>query len=284
MQLETDLILEATELWRSRPGDPGELPGIVTHRRQREGAAVTEVEVLNQVGAEAVGKPVGRYLTLELESLDGADRHASRLLAEELRTMLPEEGAALVVGLGNRSITPDAVGGWAAESTLVTRHLVQRYPERFGSFREVAAVTPGVLGTTGMESGEMVEALCRRLRPSVVIAVDALAARSPSRLCCTIQLADSGIVPGSGVGNARFALNRETLGVPVIAVGVPTVIRASALAGEGAAQKKEALEGLIVTPKDIDAQAEQLAKIIGLGITMALQEELTEEEAAALLA
>lgn len=276
---ETDLILEATELWRSREGDPGELEGIVTHERTCQGLKVTEVEVLNEKGAEAAGKPVGRYLTVELEPRekqrsDSFQRNVE-VLAELLSSMLPEgDGSALVVGLGNRDVTPDAVGPWAVDSVVVTRHLVRRFPETFGDFRPVSAVATGVLGTTGVESGELVAAICRQIQPSVVIAADALAARSVSRLCCTLQLADSGIVPGSGVGNARFALNEKVLGVPVLAVGVPTVIRASAL---GNRQEKE-LEDLIVTPKDIDSTAAELAKMIGFGVTKALQPRISVEE------
>ncbi|MCD8051961.1 MAG: GPR endopeptidase, partial [Clostridiales bacterium] len=192
---------------------------------------------------------------------------------------------ALVVGLGNRAITPDAVGPWAVDHTVVTRHLVARLPETFGDFRPVAAVATGVLGTTGVESGELVKALCQRLRPAVVIAIDALAARSARRLCSTIQLTDTGIVPGSGVGNARFALTREELGVPVLAVGVPTVVRAATLAADLGADEgqRETLGGLLVTPKDIDALAAELARIIGYGVTMALQEGVTLEDVEYLL-
>lgn len=279
MHFETDLILEATELWQNQPGDPGKLEGIVTHQRTELGLPVTEVEVLNQQGAQAVGKPVGRYLTIELErraqqTMDSFQRGVE-VLARELRNMLPQgNGGALVVGLGNRNVTPDAVGPWTVDSVVVTRHLVQRFPDAFGDFRPVSAVATGVLGTTGVESGELVVALCERIQPTVVIAIDALAARSPDRLCNTIQLANSGIVPGSGVGNARFALNQETLGLPVLAVGVPTVIRASVLA-QG---RISGLEDWIVTPKDIDASASELSRMIGFGVTKALQEQLSVEE------
>lgn len=284
MDFQTDLILEATELWCSRPGNPGALSGIVTHRRRVEGFFVTEVEVLNEEGAEAVGKPVGRYLTMELGQREGRKldffSRCVRAFSDQLKTMLPDgKDGVLVVGLGNRKVTPDAVGPWAVDHTVVTRHLLERFPQSFEGFRSVSAVAAGVLGTTGVESGELVEALCEKLHPSLVIAVDALAARSPSRLCTTLQLADTGIVPGSGVGNARFALTRETLGIPVLAVGVPTVIRGSFLI-EG--EEKE-LESLIVTPKDIDASASELARIIGIGITTALQEGLTQEEAISML-
>ena len=190
-----------------------------------------------------------------------------------------------MVGLGNRAITPDNIGPKAADQTMVTRHLVERVPEHFGSFRPVAALAAGVLGTTGMESGELVRAVAETLRPACVIAVDALASRSLRRVCRTIQLADTGITPGSGVGNARAALNAETLGVPVIAVGVPTVVDAATLtcdvlaeAGKGEldpAALQGAGDGLIVTPKDIDTQVHDLAKVIGYGINLALHTGLT---------
>lgn len=280
---ETDLILEATELWKSRPGDPGKLPGVATKESVREGFPLTEVRVLDKTGAEAVGKPVGTYLTLEIGGREGRESdffsRAVEAVAKELKKLLPKsaKGSALVVGLGNRAITPDAVGPWAVDKTVVTRHLVARLPKAFGEFRPVSAVATGVLGTTGVESGELVKALCDRIQPEVVIAVDALAARSAGRLCTTIQLADTGIVPGSGVGNARFALTKEALGVPVMAIGVPTIVRASVLAaglGSGS-EEQEQLGDLLVTPKDIDASAAELAKIIGYGVTMALQEGLS---------
>ena len=166
-----------------------------------------------------------------------------------------------------------------------TRHLVEQVPEHFGSFRPVAALAAGVLGTTGVESGELVRAVVEKIRPACVVVVDALASRSLSRVCTTVQLADTGIVPGSGVGNARFALNQETLGVPVIAVGVPTVVDAATLASDVLAQAgrddldPEALrgagDGLLVTPRDIDARVADLAKVIGYGINLALQPGLT---------
>lgn len=277
MSFYSDLILESAQLWNARPGDPGDLPGIVTHRRRDGSVSVTEVEVLNEEGSAAVGKPVGRYLTLTLEEpLQGESfQETAQLLAEKLRTMLPPgKGCALVLGLGNRAVTPDAVGPWTAEEVFVTRHLIRHLPQSFGGFRPVAAAATGVLGTTGLESGELASSLCQQLHPDAVIAVDALAAQAPSRLCRTIQLSDSGIIPGSGVGNARFALNRETLGVPVIAVGVPTVIRAAALSQE----PQQELDSLIVTPSDIDAQAAELAKLLGCGISLALQEGLSFQD------
>ena len=204
-----------------------------------------------------------------------------------------EPGApALVVGLGNRAITPDNIGPKAADQTMVTRHLVERVPEHFGSFRPVAALAAGVLGTTGMESGEVVRAVAEQIKPACVVAVDALASRSLRRVCRTIQLADTGITPGSGVGNHRAALNRETLGVPVFAIGVPTVVDSATLAAdileESGVEKvdEERLRGehdaFMVTTRDIDQQVRDLSKVVGYGINWALQ-DLEIEEMNALL-
>ena len=244
-------------------------------------------------GLALVGYQGAAYLLARRRLLRGAqpgteeERAQLAALAAELGALLGlAPGApALVVGLGNRAITPDNIGPKAADQTMVTRHLVERVPEHFGSFRPVAALAAGVLGTTGMESGELVRAVAETLRPACVIAVDALASRSLRRVCRTIQLADTGITPGSGVGNARAALNAETLGVPVIAVGVPTVVDAATLtcdvlaeAGKGElnpAALQGAGDGLIVTPKDIDTQVHDLAKVIGYGINLALHTGLT---------
>ena len=199
-----------------------------------------------------------------------------------------------MVGLGNRAITPDAVGPKVHEHTLVTRHLVEGVPEHFGSFRPVASLAAGVLGTTGMESGEVVRAVAEQIKPACVVAVDALASRSLRRVCRTIQLADTGITPGSGVGNHRAALNRETLGVPVFAVGIPTVVDGATLALDVLAQagredlEPEALGGsgadLFVTPREIDTQVADLAKVIGYGVSLALNPHLTVDDLDLLLA
>lgn len=298
-QQRTDLALEAAQLWQQRAGEAGRLEGVESEERMEEGFKVTTVRILDERGAQALGKPVGSYVTLEVDSLLRREQDSFgrgvRALAKELRALLklPDGAPALVAGLGNRAITPDAVGPKAADHTLVTRHLVEQQPEHFATFRPVSALAAGVLGTTGMESGELIAAVVEKLRPACVLAVDALAARSLSRVCRTIQLSNTGIVPGSGIGNHRAALDEASLGVPVIAIGAPTVVDAgtlaldvleeagrgdlepSALAGEGA--------GLIVTPRDIDAQVTDLSKLIGFGINLALQSQLTLEDVELLL-
>ena len=281
-QRRTDLALEAKELWEESARETGALRGVEAWSETREGFPIETVHILDQRGERALGKPAGRYVTLTMDGLlrreEDAFPRAARAVGRELGQLLDRSapgGLALVVGLGNRAITPDAVGPKVHEHTLVTRHLVEGLPEHFGSLRPVASLSAGVLGTTGMESGELVQAVCRDLKPACVIAVDALASRSLKRLCRTVQLSDTGIAPGSGVGNHRQALDRETLGVPVLAVGVPTVVEASTLAADLLGQEDLPPLGegreLLVTPKDIDSQVDDLAKVIGYGISLALQ-------------
>ena len=294
LKRRTDLALEAKELWAESAEKETKLEGVRARDSLREGYQVTTVDILDEQGASSLGKPVGSYVTVQLDALarreEDAFGRAARAIAAELNGLLklPEEATCLVVGLGNRAITPDAIGPGVADHTMVTRHLVEQAPEHFGSFRPVAALAAGVLGTTGVESGELVKAVAEKIRPGCIIAVDALASRSMDRVCTTVQLANTGIVPGSGVGNHRAALNRETLGVPVIAVGVPTVVDAGTLAADILAEAgqegldPEALagagEGLMVTPRDIDQRVADLVKVIGYGINLALQPGLSIED------
>ena len=269
----TDLAVEAEALRSAAAA--AQLPGVRAAQTQRRGFAVTQVEVLDAAGSKALCKPIGRYDTLDLTPLlrrvDDAFENAAQTLSELLRAALPlmPEASVLVVGLGNRAITPDAVGPDAMQSVLVTRHLRAQLPEQFGHFRSVAALAPGVLGTTGVESAELVRAMTDRLRPDAVIVVDALACAEPERLGCTVQLTDTGITPGSGVGNDRAGLDRTTLGVPVAAIGLPTVIDAGSLTDDPRAER------MFVTPRDIDAVVRDAAKLIGYGIDLALHDGLT---------
>lgn len=287
LEKRTDLALEAAQAVADAAG----LKDVEQTERTQDGVTVTVVELQTQEAAERVGKPVGRYVTLDLGAVRRREKEgfqrACQTLAEELAKLLPEgTGTVLVVGLGNRAITPDAVGPLAHDHLLVTRHLIEQMPEIFGSFRPVAAVSAGVLGTTGVESVELVRAVAEALRPDCVIAIDALAAGSMKRLCTTVQLADTGIAPGSGVGNCRKALNRESLGVPVIAVGVPTVVDVNTLArdvleeaGKGDIEP-EALgqSGAFVTTRDIDERVAECAKLIGYAVNLAVQRGLSIED------
>jgi spore protease len=277
----TDVASEAFEQRRGTE-KTGELPGVRARDEILEGLTVTSVEVLDQRGADVLCKPIGKYLTLKLKNLkqrsgdnfEAASKAVSSLLA---RMRIPGSGEILIACLGNPDITPDAVGPLCAQSLLATRHLKQRMPEDFASFRSVSVLRTDVLASTGIESAENIKAVCGMLRPACVIAVDALASANLERLCSTVQITDTGISPGSGVGNDRAALTAEYLGVPVIAIGVPTVVDASVFSGEAAAA------GMFVTPRGIDAMVRGAARLIGCGIDMALHPGLTPADVDALL-
>lgn len=278
--VRTDLAMEAVELRGGTGRSIGTLEGVALREFERNGIPVTEVKVLDERGAQSLGKPVGTYLTLTLGQLPGrtgdAFARTVQAVAEELHTLLPgrEENPALVIGLGNREITPDAVGPIAVDCTLATRHLIHQAAEYFGDYRPVSAVATGVVGSTGVESVELIRALVREIKPGFVIAIDALASRSAQRLGKTIQIADTGITPGSGVGNARAELSQATLGVPVIALGVPTVVDAGTLVADLAGKEPDAgqdLERMMVTPREIDTLAADTGKVVGYGVSLALQ-------------
>jgi len=285
----TDLALEAKELWQQSVGETTQLSGVKATEQQRMGYTVTTVEILDDEGERELGKPQGRYVTIDLgtakrRSPDSFER-AVNVLAGELKQLLrrDKKDSVLVVGLGNSAITPDAIGPKTLENTMITRHLTERLPQYFGSMRRVSAVAPGVLGTTGLESAEVVKGVVLRSQPDRIIVVDALAAASAKRLCSTVQLSDTGITPGSGVGNSRAAFNRNTLGVPVIAIGVPTVVDARTLETDVAEKLGMQLpdgenEPLIVTPKDIDAGVKELSSLVGYGINLALHEQFELED------
>lgn len=292
LTIRTDLATEAHALWRENAKKTTELPGVRAREETLHGYSVHRVEIMDREGEKALGKPVGTYLTLDTTPLRRGDSDgfagAVSAVAELLRPLLPPEGTVLVCGIGNRAMTPDALGPLTLEHLLVTRHLGSILPD----FRPVAAIGAGVLGTTGIEVAEWVRGAAQRVKPSAVVLVDALAARSPDRLCATVQIADSGLVPGSGVGNHRMALSRETLGVPVISVGIPTVVDAATLAADvvvscGGSVDRARLRGngknLFVTPDSIDAKIRDGAKLVGYGIDLALQPDLELEDLAALL-
>lgn len=292
LTIRTDLAIEAHALWRENTKETTELPGVRAREETLHGYGVHRVEILDREGERALGKPIGTYLTLDTAPLRRGDSDgfagAVSAVAALLRPLLPPEGTVLVCGIGNRAMTPDALGPLVLEHLLVTRHLGEILPD----FRPVAAIGAGVLGTTGIEVAEWVRGAAQRVKPSAVVLVDALAARSPDRLCATVQIADSGLVPGSGVGNHRMALSRETLGVPVISVGIPTVVDAATLAADlvaacGGSVDRAKLRGngknLFVTPDSIDAKVRDGAKLIGYGIDLALQPDLALEDLAALL-
>ena len=285
MAFRTDLAVEAIENHKTTAA----LPHVRQSDRTLEGFAVHEVRILSEDAAREIGKPQGRYLTLELDALirreEDAFPRACKALSTLLRELLPHpnDGPVLIAGLGNRMITPDAIGPQTADHVIATRHLVAQSPAIFADWRPVSALAPGVLGQTGVETGEVICGVLDRVRPAAVIAVDALAAGRLSRLLRTVQLADTGITPGAGVGNARAALNKETLGVPVIAVGVPTVVDGATLAHEISSQLGqpdcEALDDLsqpvMITTRDIDSEVSDISRMIGYAVNMALQPHLS---------
>lgn len=285
MAFRTDLAVEAIENHKTAAA----LPHVRQSDRMLEGFAVHEVRILSEDAAREIGKPQGRYLTLELDALirreEDAFPRACKALSTLLRELMPHpnDGPVLIAGLGNRMITPDAIGPQTADHVIATRHLVAQSPAIFADWRPVSALAPGVLGQTGVETGEVICGVLDRVRPAAVIAVDALAAGRLSRLLHTVQLADTGITPGAGVGNARAALNEETLGVPVIAVGVPTVVDGATLAHEISSQLGqpacEALDDLsqpvMITTRDIDREVADISRMIGYAVNMALHPHLS---------
>ena len=249
------------------PQDGGELPGVRSETLVRDGVLCTRVEVLDARGEKSLCKPIGKYITVDVETFfqrrENAFGASVKLLSSFITELLPLRSgeSVLVAGLGNPDITPDAIGPEAAALTLATLHLTQRMPEEFSGFRPVSVCRTGVLGTTGMESAEVIRALCGAVHPKAVAVVDALASRSTEKLCRTVQLTDSGIVPGSGVGNDRSELSRRVFGIPVLAIGVPTVVDAG--------------EGLIVTPRDIDRYVKDAGKLIAYALNLAFHPGLT---------
>ena len=290
----TDLALEAKELWEESAQETTQLSGVIAREEKVGNYNITHVEVVDAEGEKALGKPIGKYVTMEMEKLctQGKSDYimAAEALADQLGKLLeiPEKGPVLVAGLGNRDVTPDIIGPKTLESVLVTRHLVELVPEHFGRFRPVSAVEAGVLGDTGVESGEVIHAVAEAIKPTCIIAVDALASRSLERMFRTVQITDTGIVPGSGVGNHRMALTKETMGIPVIAIGVPTVVDAGTLCIDllektGQPDKDpEALlklgSNLFVTPREVDSYGETMSKVLGLGISLALHVDLSVED------
>lgn len=284
MNIRTDLALENLEI-------AGEIlpEGVKKESHKKENLTITKVEVTSDSGANILGKPIGTYITIEMDSLKGFSDNfegETEVVAEQINQLLPKEGLVLVIGLGNEDITPDAIGPQVVSGLLATRHLVNGFAEEYGlgSLRPVAAVAPGVLGQTGMETAEIVHSLCRQIKPAAVVAVDALASRSVERLGTTVQIADTGISPGSGVQNQRAELSRQSLGIPVIAVGVPTVVDMTTIAydllGEGYQSEKVSDRGrtMMVTPREIDKIIKQAAKTVAAGLNRALQPELSMEE------
>jgi spore protease len=311
-----DLAVEAHDLARAKTG--AEIPGVRVEKETFSHATVTVVRVETAEAEQIMQKPRGTYITIDAPGLRQNDRTVHQeivkligdkvgLLIQDLR--LPKEMSVLIIGLGNWHATPDALGPRTVDYTLVTRHLFRYAPQEVGQgIREVSALAPGVLGVTGIESAEIIRGVVEKVQPHLIITVDALAARNVERITTSVQLANTGISPGSGVGNDRTGINRETMGIPVIAVGVPTVVHAAFIAGDAMERLWQELNKnpnmqkvykvlhpdlvqnvvddllkphggqLMVTPREIDTLIQNTSRIVAGGIAAALHPGIPPED------
>lgn len=322
--IRTDLALEGHELFKQQAmqktvEERGEPPGVEVENAGSDDIKISRVKVVSPEGEQSIGKPMGNYITLEIPGLRYHDQelyeNTCKELAKELTRIidLGEKATVLIVGLGNWNVTPDALGPKVISSLMVTRHLLEYVPEQVDEgVRPVCAIAPGVLGITGMETGEIIRGIVDRVKPAMIIAIDALASRKMERVSTTIQVADTGISPGSGVGNKRMELSKNTLGIPVIAIGVPTVVDAATMANDtidlviddmikqapqgtdfynmlkeiDRNEKYELIQqvldpyvgNLIVTPKEVDDIIDRISKIIANGLNIALHKGITLQD------
>ena len=305
----TDLALERRDIYQ-KVNNLKQIDGIKsTEEEINEKLKVTRVEILNKNGEKAIGKPVGNYVTIDVKKLKLAEdediQKASEVVTKELKKIInihtDKQGDILVVGLGNIYVTPDALGPKVINEIDVTRHIIKYLPQYVDEgTRPVSAISPGVLGTTGIETVEILKGIVDNIHPKLVIVIDALASRSIERISSTVQLSDTGIVPGAGVGNKRSEISKETLGIPVIAIGIPTVVETAVLVNDclnlfitklqedaksneylnklkeqdNYDEIKEALIpgdfNLIVTPKEIDDLIENMTEVVAKGINMSM--------------
>lgn len=283
MDFRTDLALERHEIIRNNAPE-----GVESVQYKQGSIDFTKIIIKSQSAAEMLQKPKGTYITAELGSLiltSPVDESIIEALSDELCSLLPKDGAVLVVGLGNTDITPDAVGPDSVSLVLATRHIGKELMKStgLGNLRPTAVFVPGVLGKTGVETAESIKGIAETVKPSAVIVIDALAARRLSRLGNTIQMSDTGIAPGSGVGNRRSSVSYDTIGVPVISIGIPTVVDAQTLVNdltdrENQFSEKSESREMIVTPREIDLVVDRAAKLIGLSVNKALQPHLSVDE------
>ena len=287
MSCRTDLAAESAALITER------LPGLLEREETIGQLRFHTVSITDQESARAVGKPMGEYITITTPPFHSGMEITEEELCEiagRIAGMLPQSGLVLVAGLGNNDITPDAIGPRTTHRILATRHISGELGSQAGleNLRAVAALAPGVLGQTGIETSEIIGSITRDIKPAAVVVIDALAAKSTKRLGATIQVANTGISPGSGVMNSRKELSRQTLGVPVVSIGVPTVVDASTLAGDLLPEQEEA-HGLrelfepqgrqmMITPREIDNLVSHACHILSLALNKALQPALTLEE------
>jgi spore protease len=317
--IRTDLALEARELASKTVGE--RIPGLKTEIKEESGVIITSMQITTESAAQTLGKKMGHYLTIESPMLRNKDSDLqnrvsalfAKYFADYLHTVgIPKEAKILIVGLGNWNVTPDALGPMVVENVLVTRHYFELMPDQVEpGYRQVSAIAPGVLGITGIETSEIVRGIVDKSKPDVVIAIDALASKALERVNTTIQIANTGIHPGSGIGNKRKGLTEQELGIPVIAIGVPTVVYASTIVNstiemllrnfEQQTEHTEAILGLLsslteterlemvkevldplghnllVTPKEIDQFIEDMAHLIAGGLNAALHEAVNQQ-------
>ena len=276
--IRTDLAVEAHELSKREAKNAAEIDGVKSNVEEKENITVTRVEITNENGSKTLGKAIGSYVTIDAPDLKYSletYEEVCEIIADEIRKMADISGdmLTLVVGLGNREITPDALGTSVVSKLLVTHHIKQRMSDFFDdNISGVCAIAPGVLGTTGIETADIIKAVTEKVKPQLIIAVDALAAADIERVSKTIQISDTGIQPGAGVGNNREGLNEESTGVKVIAIGVPTVIDAATISK---VEIPKEMAPLMVTTKDIDLVIERTAKTVANGINLALHRDMT---------
>lgn len=305
----TDLAVERNDIYKKVNNIQSEIDGIEIENESREETDISRVKIINEDGENKLGKPIGNYITLDVKNIKLADdekiEQIAEVLADELRKVIGEHVTdtedILVVGLGNMYVTPDALGPKVIPHIEITRHILEYMPKVMPEdTRPVSAISPGVLGTTGIETMEVLKGIVDNIHPKLLIVIDALASRSIERISSSIQIADTGIVPGAGVDNKRKEISNKTLGIPVIALGIPTVVDLASITNDcinlfidNLQQKamsnsylneikekdnyeeiKEALipkdYNMIVTPKEIDKLIENMSKIISKGINMAL--------------
>lgn len=291
----TDLALEAKEMVHEASGKTTEIEGVKAESQERDGLTITTVDILNENGKKALGKEIGRYITIELPPHSSFCEAYYRLGCIELKKALlslldlNKNNEVLVVGLGNREITPDALGSLVLQKLIVTRHLKTLAPDAVEELGTVSGIAPGVMGMTGIETVEIIKGILEKTNPSAIIVIDALASRSTKRIGTTIQLCNTGISPGSGIGNTRKALNSTSLGIPVIAIGVPMVVDAATIAFDAIYESSkptaeeflknipDTLKNMIVTPKEIDKILVNMSAILSGGINTALHPIPLEE-------
>lgn len=323
LDVYTDLATEAREMAVKRTG--GEIQGVSVKEERKDYSVVTRIEVMNEEASKAIGKPVGEYVTIEAQGMSTNNREVhnrlSGVIGEELERLIDfnrlgkKEPSIFVVGLGNWNATPDALGPKVIHYMMITRHLYDEVPpELKEGLRSVCALSPGVMGLTGLETAEIIKGVVDRAKPDVIIAIDALAARNVSRLGTTVQMSNTGIHPGSGLGKKRLGITEESMGVPVIAMGIPTVVYAQTIAhdaidklfsspqfGGGDAESFNRIDpryknqviseilrpffgNLVVTPKGIDELIQDMSRCVAGGINVALHPEITVDNLSMYLA